>query len=399
MRRESHRPGRRSVSLVPALVVCVVLFILGAGSGARLRSSSRSGGKVETAGPTALVKQPESILSEATLSASTGVKEAGPLSDQLGRLTQWLREARGLAARDDERSADLFGQANGMWLSMKTEAFQESAELFCFLRAPENRDVMEEMLKLVMNYSLQPNGCSRSGGPEVPREIDQGLSRMLMDGSHEERLAVMRVGEVDAQAGNLSTFGDAWVELLFWEQNPDILCELLGAVNDEMVHFGRDFGGRIKGPEPILAVWQRCGDWKVRLSCLRALAVMPGSAWHTSFQERLDDALREAVGVQHRDIAFILDRSMRYAREEEIARFIPAVRAAMIGVPHHDSFLAFGDVALLLPSSDMVSVFQETFERNATPAIRAAVKRVLEALHAGETRTDVLKAALRGSEE
>lgn len=379
----------KGVSVAVLAAMCIALFSLGAGGSLALRSSS---GSSETSGTTLRSAPAMQALPAPGLATSAPPVAERPesLATQLALVGSLLREAQEAGKQDLERSAQLYERLNELWKTVQPVAFREPTVLFSFLRDRANRDILDRLLSLVMSYTLRPTGSDRSGVPIPPRPVDEGLARMLSEGSRGEKLAIIEGAAADAGGEGWTALADACVGLLLSERDPDLLARMLGYFRPNIYHLG----ARLQGPEEILRVWRNCDDPSVRGRCLRTLAELEGAAVEKALFEKLGEALQRMNDELAEGVAEALRSKFERSQPEVDERYLPFLTSAMKGTTDQYRLLQFADVAMLLPPRTIASVFQEVRDHRPKSAARVRIERVLQLLRSGETRADVLRAAL-----
>ncbi|HEV3029242.1 MAG TPA: hypothetical protein VG457_16810 [Planctomycetota bacterium] len=413
----------KGVSIATFGTIAILLFVGGAGGALvlsstlgeptsmtmRPRQASEAGDKRAEATPLSTGIEPKTAEILQTSSLPTAPPKA--IVARLKNVGGLLREANaaGRKEKDSARASDLYGRLYEEWSAFRPTALANAPVLIAFLRERENEDIVSDLVGLVVNMVRQGLTPSGSGGflgpgedPQVPREVIQGLGEMLLSGSKEQKLAVLHWLQ-DVRGDGNETLADAWLTLLWSEREPKVLVSAvvsaengLGEVDPNNVAKAQlaKFEQRL---DVVRNIWQNFADVKVRAVSLELLGQTKSQAGNELFLEKMQEILQDKNASIADCIGPLACRLPKLALGQE-ERYLPIVKTALTRITNAEDFEQFLLCCpLSLPPAKAIVILEEARPRSPNASIQTRVDRTLDLLRGGETRSDVLYDALKGT--
>ncbi len=315
------------------------------------------------------------------------------LEDGLGRIRAIFAErlsryprAPGICARW------CFQELGGSWDKIRQSALNDPATYFAFLRAPGNEDACEALL-----FVLYPHPLNPTFDEELPAPILQGVADLLASGTKGQRLAAVRLArDMITWGGDLSDHPSADLP-----RRGEILvepCLSLLSSDDSRARAASLDVMRARHPErleeslPLINdLWQRSSDDQgVRTSCLEALAQSKSPAGTQLFYEKMSDVVREHPRECLQPIQARLQ-----AGSGDVGRCGQLLLSALQSCDEGD-FMRVAAGCLDLPLSAATPILELAGASAPRPEFGDSLRRVLREIHAGEVRTERLRAIING---
>jgi hypothetical protein len=374
----------------------------------RPRQASEAGDERAKAPPLSTGIDPKTAGILQTSSLPTAPPEA--MAARLKSVGGLLREANAAGRKEDSaRANDLYGRLYEEWSAFRPTALANAPVLFAFLRERENEDIVSDLVGLVVNMVRQ--GLTPSGGggflgpgedPQVPREVIQGLGELLLAGSRQQKIAVLKWLQ-DVRGDGNEMLADAWLTLLGSERESEVLFSaLLSALNGQGEVDPNDVAKAQRAKfeqrlDVVRSIWQNSIDVKVRSASLEFLATTKSQAANELFLEKIQEILLDKNASMEQCIGPLACRLEKLALGQE-DRYLPILKTAMTRITSAEDFERFLLFCpLSLPPAKAIAILEEARPRSPNASIKTRVDRTLDLLRGGETRSDVLSEALNGT--
>jgi RNA polymerase sigma factor (sigma-70 family) len=393
-----------SISVVAAF--SILFFAVGAGGGFLARSS-----RTDPEPAAAVARKPaprpaadsaaisESSIPPATSPASpspapvaAAAEIAGPdaLASGLKSIGTLLLEAKKLSEKNDRRAEELYKRLNREWRAIQAAALGEAASLFAFLREPQNKEILVELLGLIVSYELGPSTFTGNGQADLPAPVADAMAYMLSDGDKAQKLAVLRWLSAVTGPGR-DVLSDRCLSVLLSERDSEVLAMTLNTLHVFDPKLNAKLEQRL---DVVRNVWQNSKHWQVREQCLESLGGMNSPTGQALFIEKMEEILRTKDKMVGQYIPQILGPRLQSLKLGEEEPYVPVLKTALSATSEGRYFERYLDVALYLPPAKAADVLESAREHCPTPAIRSGVERALELLRNGETRANVVRQVL-----
>jgi RNA polymerase sigma-70 factor (ECF subfamily) len=397
--------GAKGISVATLAAISIFIFAVGTGGGYLLRSSK---GKEETAGRASLAtaglsgplaRVPEGASPPADPAATPPVQLAGrtevlgteALLSGLKGVGTHLRAARNVALKDQSRAAGLYKSLNEEWRAIQAAALGDAALLFAFLRDSENKEILEDLIALVVGNELGPYFYSANGTRELPRPVLDGLGQMLSDGLKSQKLAVLRwLSTVGGQGKEF--LGERCLNVLLTERDSEVLSTTVNTLQVYDPKLNEKLEERL---DILENVWQNSRNWQVREQCLESLGRMNSPAGESLFIQKMQEILQGNDKMVAQYIPQIVGPRLQSLKLGEEDRYVPLLKAGVQFACEPYMYGRFLNLALDLPPDKAASVLETARGHCPTPEIQAGVDRAIDLLRSGETRAPVVLQALQ----
>jgi RNA polymerase sigma-70 factor (ECF subfamily) len=317
-----------------------------------------------------------------------------PLLGKLQALAQLIRDQMAMAKKGDLQPLlyqELGRKYAEAWRTLRGQVYDEPAEFFAFLRAPENKDIFTQLLLLLGDVATEDGKSLR-----YPPAILDGLKDLIATGTKVQRreTASYVTSSVFGAGGAGTTLNELCFEQLSVEKDPDVLATLINSLH---ITSRERFNGmeRIeKRLELLQEIWQNNRNWSVREQSLEVLANARTSAGEALFLEKMDESLRGSDKFLKQYLPQILDARLRNLTPGDEDKYLPLFTTAFHEATEPQTCLRYASMSLSLPLPKTELLLNEARTHAPDAATKAALERALDLIHQGETRTDVLHQSL-----
>jgi hypothetical protein len=269
-------------------------------------------------------------------------------------------------------------QSKDAWTEIRAQAYEEPAVFFAFLRAPENKDLLHDLLYAIAD----------AGSLKYPPGIIDGLADLLATGTPAQRRETATLVTIQSfdSGGAGAALTKTCYDRLSVEKDPDVLGTLIN-----QLHIRPDCNAKVDaGLDLLRTLWDNNTVWNVREQTLEALAKAKTPAGEALFLEKMDDALRGSNTRLQIYLPQILSARIPAIQPADEERYLPLFATAFRTVKETPAGLQYAYMALGLTLPKASIILADAQANAADPDTRAACERAVTLIRGGETRSDAL---------
>jgi len=265
------------------------------------------------------------------------------------------------------------------------------------LRAPENEPLFKFLLSLLYRVVGLEGGHALRPPAQYPPSILDGVRDLLNSGTSAQKLGIL----VQIQRESAFTEGHLIGKGALVERCTALLADPDPKVRATSVQLlaiwaPTQVDGRF---EVLQEVWGSSTDLEVRATALQTLQLMQTPAAREFLlkgitQISADPAWTKDLTLMSVTLTAVQRRASTLKPEEEEG-YAGVCASALRNMTEPMWYHAWMDVSVRLPLGRAPALLEQAQAYAPTPALQDAARRVLEQIHAGETRDDRLQATLR----